>query len=97
MIDGDFSLERAKQCSYAVKFLFSWVKGMYDYNKVYLETKPLRDKLETTKRDLDEKTVYLNQKKKELDIVNAKIKELETIYNEKVQLREDLVNKIQDC
>ena len=45
LTDPDFSLERAKQCSYAVKFLYSWVRAMYDYNRVYLQTKPLRDKL----------------------------------------------------
>jgi dynein heavy chain, axonemal len=45
MSDPDFTLDRAKQCSFAVKFLYSWVKAMYDYNKVYLDTKPLRDKL----------------------------------------------------
>ena len=35
MNDPDFTYERAKQCSFAVKFLFQWVKAMYDYNKVY--------------------------------------------------------------
>ena len=63
MCDPDFNLERAKQCSFAVKFLYSWVRAMYDYNKVYLETRPLRDKLAQTMAILDEKTAFLNEKK----------------------------------
>lgn len=43
---------------------------MYDYNKVYLETKPLRDKLQLTKEILYEKTEFLNQKKQELQEIN---------------------------
>lgn len=36
--DVDFTLERATQCSLAVKFLYCWVRAMYDFHKVYLET-----------------------------------------------------------
>lgn len=43
--EPDFTFERAKQCSAAVKYLYSWVKAMYEYNKVYIETKPLRERL----------------------------------------------------
>lgn len=45
MSDPEFTYERAKQCSAAVKYLFSWVKAMYDYNRVFIETRPLREKL----------------------------------------------------
>lgn len=30
--DPDFTLERAKTCSYAVQFLYLWVRAMYDFN-----------------------------------------------------------------
>jgi dynein heavy chain len=45
MIDPEFTLERAKTASYAIQFLYLWVKAMYDFNKVYNETRPLREKL----------------------------------------------------
>lgn len=45
MGDPEFTLERAKTASYAIQFLFLWVKAMYDFNKVFNETKPLREKL----------------------------------------------------
>lgn len=38
MSDPDFTLDRAKQCSFAVIFLYSWVKAMYDYNRVFKQT-----------------------------------------------------------
>lgn len=41
----DFTYARASDSSYALKFLYSWVKAIYDYHKVYTETQPLRDEL----------------------------------------------------
>ena len=41
----DFTLERAKTCSLAIRYIFSWVQAMYDFHNVFLQTQPLRDKL----------------------------------------------------
>jgi dynein heavy chain len=46
MKDPKFSLESAASSSFAIKFIFSWVKAMYDFYKVYTETEPIRVKLE---------------------------------------------------
>jgi len=54
--DPDFSLDRAKTCSFAVKYLYSWVQAMYDYNKVFLETQPMRDKLKAAMAIVQEKS-----------------------------------------
>lgn len=54
--DPDFALERAKVCSFAVKFLYLWVMAMYDYNKVFLETQPMRDQLQIAMKTVAEKT-----------------------------------------
>jgi dynein heavy chain len=45
MGDPEFTLERAKTASYAIQFLYLWVKAMFDFNKVFNETRPLREKL----------------------------------------------------
>lgn len=76
MVDPEFTLERAKTGSYAIQFLFLWVKAMHDFNKVYLETKPLREKLEATQKLLSEKTAFLKEKMDALDAVNKKIHDL---------------------
>ena len=36
MGDPEFTLERAKTSSYAIQFLYLWVKAMFDFNKVFL-------------------------------------------------------------
>ncbi len=43
--EPEFTLDRAKASSYAIQFLYLWVKAMYDFNKVFNETRPLREKL----------------------------------------------------
>jgi dynein heavy chain len=59
MTDTEFTLERAKTASYAIQFLYLWVKAMFDFNKVFNETRPLREKLEATQKILSEKTAFL--------------------------------------
>lgn len=58
---------------------------MYDFNKVFLETKPLREKLEATQKLLAEKTAFLKQKIDALNAVNAKIKSLEETFDQKIK------------
>lgn len=57
--DPDFTLDRAKTCSYAIQFLYLWVRAMFDFNKVFNETRPLREKLEATQKLLAEKSAFL--------------------------------------
>jgi dynein heavy chain len=65
--DPDFQLERAKTCSFAVKFLFMWCRAMYDYNKIFLETQPIRSKLKSALAVVAEKSAQLKVKKDMLD------------------------------
>jgi len=76
MGDPEFTLDRAKTSSYAIQFLYLWVKAMFDFNKVFNETRPLREKLEATQKVLAEKTAFLKIKMDALDAVNKKIREL---------------------
>lgn len=70
---------------------------MFDFNKVFNETRPLREKLEATQKVLDEKTALLNEKLAALDAVNKKIQELETMFEQKMQEKERLTNEIELC
>jgi dynein heavy chain len=65
----DFTNDRAKDCSIAVKYLFNWIMAMYDYNRVYLETAPLRIKLENVNRVVTEKTEELRVKNQLLSAI----------------------------
>ena len=70
---------------------------MFDFNKVFNETRPLREKLEATQKVLDEKTALLNEKLAALDAVNKKIQELEAMVEQKMQEKERLTNEIELC
>ena len=67
---------------------------MYDFNKVYNETKPLREKLEATQKLLAEKTAFLKEKMDALAEVNKKIFDLETMFDQKIKEKERLTNEI---
>lgn len=79
-----WSLEAAQKSSYAVQFLWSWVKAMSDYYKVFTTTQPLREKLVDMKRVVAEKTEELKIKKDALEKVNSRIAFLEQQFNEKI-------------
>ena len=61
---------------------------MYDFNKVFNETRPLREKLEATQKLLAEKTAFLKVKMDALDEVNSKIKTLEETFDQKIKEKE---------
>lgn len=65
---------------------------MYDFNKVFNETRPLREKLEATQKILAEKTAFLKEKLDALMAVNAKIKQLEDMFDQKMKEKEKLTN-----
>lgn len=47
-----------------------WVKAMYDYYRVYTETRPLREQLIAMRKIVEEKTAELKIKKDELERIN---------------------------
>lgn len=93
----EFSLHSVEKCSFATKFLYMWVKAMYDYFKVFTETKPLREQLIQMKKIVEEKTAELKIKKDELEKVNQRIRELEEMYEQKILEKEELERKMKDC
>lgn len=70
---------------------------MSDYYKVYTTTQPLREKLVDMKKIVSDKTEELLLKKAALDKVNARIQDLENQFNEKIQQKEQLTSKINEC
>lgn len=47
-----------------------WVKAMYDYFRVFTDTKPLREQLVQMRKIVEEKTAELRIKKEALERVN---------------------------
>lgn len=86
----DFTYDKVQGSNYACKYLFLWVKAMYDYYKIFTETRPLREKLVTVKKLVEEKTAELKVKKDALEEVNKKIRSLQAAFNEKIAQKEAL-------
>ena len=76
----EFTLASVEKCSFATKFLYMWCKAMYDYYRVFTDTKPLREQLVAMRKIVDEKTAELKLKKDALEKINNKIRELEDMY-----------------
>ncbi len=67
-----------------------WVKAMYDYYRVFTDTKPLREQLIQMRKIVEEKTAELRVKKDALERINNKIRELEELFEQKLIEKEEL-------
>jgi dynein heavy chain len=83
--------------SKATGYLYGWVKCMYDYFRVYTDTKPIREELAKMKQIVEEKSAELAVKKAALEKINAKIRSLQQQFDEKKKQQEDLTKKIREC
>jgi dynein heavy chain, axonemal len=68
--------------------------AMYSFNKIYLDTQPLREREAEVKKLVAEKTKLLSEKKKILDGVISKIAALEKSFNDCIEKKEELTKKI---
>ena len=67
-----------------------WVKAMYDYYRVFTDTKPLREQLIQMRKIVEEKTAELRVKKDALERINNRIRELEELFEQKLIEKEEL-------
>ena len=90
----DFTESRANSCSLAVRYIYLWINGIYQFHRSYVETQPLRDELVRVQAIVQEKMAFLKEKKAELDAINKRLTELENTLNQKIaykkQLQEDI-------
>ena len=97
MKEPDFTYEKAKVVGGPIEALYLWQMAMYNFNTIYLNTQPLRDKEAQVKELVREKTAMLNEKKKIMAGVIEKIDNLEKSFNECVESKERLTNDIKNC
>ena len=97
MTNPDFTYERAESSAYALKFMYAWVDAMFKFHKVFINTKPLREQLDSMKKIVAEKTEELKVKKAELTKINDKIQELEDLFESKIAEKERLTKEINNC
>jgi dynein heavy chain len=51
----EFKLSAVERCSYAMKFLYMWVKAIIEFTNRWNETEPIRAHLRFTKKLLDQR------------------------------------------
>ena len=86
-----------KNSSLANYYLYLWVDCIINFTEINEKTKPVRDELQRVTKILNEKTEFLAIKKKQLDNSMKRLKELEDLYNEKINFKEDLFRQIKEC
>jgi len=94
---SEFAKERVESSNEAAKYLHMWIMAMYSYNKIFLKTQPLRDELALKKQELAAKQLQLHEKKRELEKVNATIRSLQEMYDQKIAEKLSLETKKKEC
>ena len=97
MVEPDFKKDRVHNSNVAAKFVHMWIMAMYDYNKIFLKTQPLRDELAEKNKELATKQLSLQEKKKELEKVNNTIRALQDSYEQSVAEKKSLEDKKKEC
>jgi dynein heavy chain len=60
--DPYFNAESASKASVAILSLFFWVRALYDFDKIFKNTEPLRIKLAEATAIVNDKTATLKEK-----------------------------------
>lgn len=68
-----FNYDQALKANFALSFLYKWCMAMYEFDKTFKDTAPLREKLEAAEKVVREKTAELKEKKDALETINQKI------------------------
>jgi dynein heavy chain, axonemal len=86
----DFTESRANSCSLAVRYIYLWINGIYQFHRSFIETQPLRDELARVEKIVEEKLAFLKEKKSELEAINKRLAELEETLNSKLAYKRQL-------
>ena len=94
---AQWNYESATKVSSSVGLLYLWVEAMIEFNQMYNDAKPLRDRLSAVMQELEEKTEELRLKKKQQEESQAKLKMLSDKYREQETTKEKLALEINQC
>ncbi len=86
-----------KTSSLANYYIYLWVDCILNYSEINEKTQPIRDKFDEVSRVLEEKTAFLDKKKIELETSTKRLKELNDLFNEKSNYKDELFRKIKEC
>ena len=97
MTHKDWLEKSAFNVSDAVGLFFLWVEAMIEYNRMFLESQPIRDQLAKLMKEVEEKSELLRQKKLKSEESQAILKKLSETFTEKESSKENLARRINEC
>ncbi|XP_076645556.1 dynein axonemal heavy chain 3 [Halictus rubicundus] len=95
--DNSFKPHIVAKASSAAEGLCKWVRAMVSYDEVAKAVAPKKEKLLAAQRECDEAEAFLNEKRKTLSALNAKLAVLNNSLQETLQQKVKLEKEVEDC
>ncbi|XP_078034863.1 dynein axonemal heavy chain 7 [Augochlora pura] len=95
--DNSFKPHIVAKASSAAEGLCKWVRAMVSYDEVAKAVAPKKEKLFAAQKECDEAEAFLNEKRKTLSALNAKLATLNNSLQETLLQKVKLENEVEDC
>ncbi|CAK9808069.1 Dynein axonemal heavy chain 7 [Anthophora plagiata] len=97
IIDSNFKPHIVAKASSAAEGLCKWVCAMVSYDEVAKAVAPKKEKLYIAQKECNEAEAFLNEKRKTLFALNAKLAVLNKSLQETLQQKVKLEQEVEDC
>ncbi|XP_054010575.1 dynein axonemal heavy chain 7-like [Hylaeus anthracinus] len=97
MTDNNFKPHVVAKASSAAEGLCKWVRAMVSYDEVAKAVAPKKEKLLTAQRECNEAEAFLNEKRRTLAALNAKLAALNNSLQETLQQKLKLEEEVENC
>ncbi|XP_015433238.1 PREDICTED: dynein heavy chain 3, axonemal-like [Dufourea novaeangliae] len=97
MSDNNFKPHIVAKASSAAEGLCKWVRAMVSYDEVAKAVAPKKGKLLAAQKECDEAEDFLNEKRRTLSTLNAKLAALNNSLQETLQQKLKLEIEVEDC
>ncbi|XP_076235073.1 dynein axonemal heavy chain 7 [Calliopsis andreniformis] len=97
MSDSNFKPHVVAKASSAAEGLCKWVHAMVSYDEVAKAVAPKKEKLLAAQKECNEAEAFLNEKRRTLSALNAKLAALNNSLQETMQRKVKLEKEVEDC
>ncbi|XP_043255150.1 dynein axonemal heavy chain 7-like [Colletes gigas] len=97
MTDNNFKPHVVAKASSAAEGLCKWVRAMVSYDEVAKAVAPKKEKLSTAQTECNEAEAFLNEKRRTLSALNAKLAALNNSLQETLKQKVKLEKEVENC
>ncbi|KAG7202889.1 hypothetical protein KM043_010036 [Ampulex compressa] len=97
MTDNSFMPQIVAKASSAAEGLCKWVRAMVSYDEVAKVVAPKKEKLLAAQKECDEAAAFLNEKRRTLFALNAKLAALNNSLQETLERKLKLEKEVENC